>query len=103
MDFAVSVNKHKVRLTNERWKHITEGHQEMAGYYFEILETVSNPDYIYEGLLLELLAVQLVSLDKYMVVIIENQKVLTDLLLLLSFTTKLSNLKNKKLIWEKNK
>jgi len=29
--------------------HITEEHSEMAGYYFEVLETVEELEAIYEG------------------------------------------------------
>jgi hypothetical protein len=35
---AISKNGVPIRLTEERWFHITEEHSEMAGYYFEILE-----------------------------------------------------------------
>ncbi|MHC1574416.1 MAG: hypothetical protein ACXQTY_01225 [Candidatus Methanogasteraceae archaeon] len=39
MDVAKSKNGVPIRLTKERWFHITEEHSEMAGYYFEVLET----------------------------------------------------------------
>ncbi|MGB9776439.1 MAG: hypothetical protein ACPLYD_04070, partial [Anaerolineae bacterium] len=42
---------------------------EMAGYYFELLETVENPDAIYEGVTGEYLAVREASKGKYLVVI----------------------------------
>lgn len=38
-----------IRLPDERWFHITEKHSEMAGYYFEVLKTVEEPEIIYEG------------------------------------------------------
>lgn len=37
-------NSVPIRLTEERWFHITEEHSEMAGYYFEVLETVQDPE-----------------------------------------------------------
>ena len=49
MDVAKSKNGVPIRLTEERWIHITEEHSEMAGYYFEVLETVEEPEAIYEG------------------------------------------------------
>lgn len=49
MDIAISKNGIPIRLTSERWKHITTGHPEIADYYYEILETIENPDIIYEG------------------------------------------------------
>ncbi len=36
MDFAISINKVPVRLTEERWHHISTGHPEIADYYFDI-------------------------------------------------------------------
>ncbi|MHC1599717.1 MAG: hypothetical protein ACXQS5_02720 [Candidatus Methanospirareceae archaeon] len=38
-----SVNGVPIRLTDERWTHIVENHDDMAGYYFDVLETVANP------------------------------------------------------------
>ncbi len=38
MNVVISKNRVPIRLTDERWVHITEEHSEMAGYYFEILE-----------------------------------------------------------------
>ena len=38
-----------IRVTSERWQHITLGHPEIADYYYEILDAIENPDIIYEG------------------------------------------------------
>jgi len=48
MNVVKSQNGVPIRLTEERWIHITEEHSEMAGYYFEVLETVEAPVAIYE-------------------------------------------------------
>ena len=58
MDIAVSKNGVKIRLTAERWKHIIESHSEMAGYYFEVLDTIENPDAIYKGRIGEYIALK---------------------------------------------
>ena len=44
MDVVKSKNDVPIRLTEERWFHITEEHSEMAGYYFEVLEAVEEPE-----------------------------------------------------------
>ncbi len=54
MDVVISINSHTIRLTSERWLHISIGHPEVSAYYYEILECVQKPDYIYEGNKLEL-------------------------------------------------
>jgi hypothetical protein len=47
-----------VRLTDERWKHISKNHPEVAPMRSEILETVGEPDLIQEGDSGELIAVR---------------------------------------------
>jgi hypothetical protein len=46
MDVVKSKNDSPIRLTEKRWVPITEEHSEMAGYYFEVLETVEEPEVI---------------------------------------------------------
>ena len=58
MDVVRSKDGVPIRLTDERWLHITEEHSEMAGYYFEALERVEEPDAIYEGKMGECIAVR---------------------------------------------
>lgn len=69
MDIVRSKNGVHVRLTDERWAHITEEHNEMAGYYFEVLETISEPESIYQGRDGECIAVKAVTDKKFLVVI----------------------------------
>lgn len=69
MVVAKSRNNVPVRLTEERWIHITEEHSEMAGYYFEVLETVENPQEIHEGRTGELIAIREIDGGKYIVAI----------------------------------
>lgn len=54
---AKSKNGVPVRLTGERWVHISTGHPEMADYYYEILETIEKPAVIYKGTNGELIAI----------------------------------------------
>jgi len=69
MDVVKSKNDVSIRLPEERWFHITEEHSEMAGYYFEVLETVEEPEAIYEGNAGECLAIREVERGKYIVVV----------------------------------
>ena len=69
MDIVQSKNNVPIRLPEERWFHITEEHSEMAGYYFEVLETVTDPEAIYEGKAGECLAVREVVGNEYIVVV----------------------------------
>jgi len=58
MDIAISVGGVPIRMTTERWSHISKGHPEIAPYYDETLETIEHPDYVYQGTNNELLAVK---------------------------------------------
>lgn len=69
MDIVLSKNGVPIRLTEERWVHITEEHSELAGYYFEVLETVQEPEAIYKGKAEELLAVKEIEKGKYLVAV----------------------------------
>jgi len=58
MQITQSKNGVPIRLTDERWIHITEEHSELAGYYFEVLETIQESHAVYEGRMGELFAVK---------------------------------------------
>jgi len=49
MHTVKSVNGVTMRLPDERWIHITEEHAEMAGYLYDVLETVQEPVEVFEG------------------------------------------------------
>jgi len=46
VESAYSVNGVLIRLMYERWFHITENNDDLASYYFEVLEAVEKPDFI---------------------------------------------------------
>ena len=69
MNVVKSKNDVPIRLTEERWFHITEEHSEMAGYYFDVLETVQKPEAIYEGKTGECIAVREIEKGKYILVV----------------------------------
>jgi hypothetical protein len=69
MDVIQSKNDVAIRLTDERWLHVTEEHSEMAGHYFDILETVEEPQAVYAGNRGELLAVREIKEGKFIVVV----------------------------------
>jgi len=49
MDIAYSVNGVPVRLPYERWYHISENHDDLASHFFDVLETVENPELVVRG------------------------------------------------------
>ena len=49
MDMIISKNAKTIRLTDERWAHITEEHCELAGLRLEVLNTIEEPLKIFAG------------------------------------------------------
>ena len=73
MQTARSLNGVSIRLTDERWEHITRGHPEMRNQTEKVLQTLNKPDRIQLGDTGELLALRRydktpVTTDKYLVV-----------------------------------
>lgn len=49
LDIVESIDGVPIRLTDERWGHILNGHPLMSGYYERILSTIENPTFILRG------------------------------------------------------
>jgi hypothetical protein len=97
---AVSINNVIIRLTSERWEHITRHHPEMENLQDEILHTVENPDMIYGGKRGEYLAVRKVGKGKFIVVVYKEEISQNDGFIITAFITK-RTFKGKTLIWER--
>jgi hypothetical protein len=59
MLIVVSKSGVPIRLSQERWGHVVRRHPEMEGQKEKVLETVTEPDTIYQGDFDECLAVRL--------------------------------------------
>ena len=69
MEVAYSFNNVPIRLPYERWFHITENHDELASYYFEVLETVERPEFVIKGNKGSLKAVRNMGRHRWLVVV----------------------------------
>ncbi len=49
MEIAYSINRIPIRLTYERWYHITENHDDLASNFYDVLDTIENPEFIIRG------------------------------------------------------
>jgi hypothetical protein len=66
---TTSKSGRNIRLTAERWAHITEEHAELTGMLSEVMEVITAPDSILAGNDGELLAVKELMSGKYLVVV----------------------------------
>src|SRR3990172_12240391 len=55
---VISRNGKEIRLTAERWAHIVESHDYMAGNQDKVFEALENPDNIVSGTKDEFIAVK---------------------------------------------
>jgi hypothetical protein len=96
-----SINNIPIRLTDERWGHIVENHNEAAGYYFDVLETVNAPALILEGDEGELWAVKHITAGKVILVIYKESIEHHDGFIITAFfTTKVQKLLKRRIIWK---
>lgn len=87
-----------IRLTDERWTHITDEHGELAGLRSEVLKAVEDPLRVVEGGAGELLAVRELDLGKYVVVVYREQK--DDGFVITAFLTRrVRALERRKQVW----
>ena len=102
---VISKNGIKIRLTAERWTHIAEAHDYMAGNLDLVLETIEDPDVIVDSGKGELIAIKYYTKTsiskKDMVVFFKEQG--SDGFVITSFmTSKKQKIMKKGIIWKRH-
>ena len=69
MEVVYSVNGVPIRLTEERWDHITSNKPYMEAYYDQVLEAIENPTRVLRGYAGSLVAVLSLARNKYLHVV----------------------------------
>jgi len=100
MDAAISRNGVPIRLTEERWFHVVETHDEMAGRYDEVLSAIEMPDYIIQGYRDALVALKMIGKKKFMAVIYKEigKK---DGFVITAFLTSKVRIEKEVVLWQK--
>ena len=97
-----SVNHILIRLTDERWRHIVENHNDLASHYFEVLETVAHPECVFESDAGELWAVQYISRRKVILVIYREFALQNDGFIITAFfTSKIKKPFKRSILWQR--
>ena len=98
IDRVVSKSNVPIRLTDERWAHITEAHCELAGLRSEVVETVSQPERILLGGDGERLAICELGEGKHLVVVYREQA--DDGFIITAFLTRrVRSLEKRRQVW----
>lgn len=98
MDFAPSVEGVPIRLTTERWFHIVENHDDLAGYYDDVLQTVENPDMVLRGYRDSLIAARGYGRRRYLMVVYRQVSADDGFIITAYFTTRIDR---KKVVWKR--
>jgi hypothetical protein len=92
MELIRSINNVPIRLTDERWQHITTRHPELVDQQEKLLETIAKPEQIQAGDTGELLAIrfypQTPLTSKFMVVAYREVSVDDGFILTAYFTNR---------------
>ena len=95
-----SINNKTIRLPNERWVHIVEGHPEMAGHLNDVLFTIAAPDKILKGNEGELLAVMRTPTTRLLVVVYKETEI-DGFIITAYFTSQVEKLLKRIVLWQK--
>lgn len=98
MEIAGSVNGVPIRLTEERWVHIIENHDDVAGYYDEVLGVVETPDYVIKGYENALIALKKKE-NKFLAVVYKELGSNDGFIITAYFTNKI-NLEREVIVWQ---
>lgn len=97
MEVVYSVNGIPIRLPSERWFHIVENHDDLAGYYEDVLDAIEKPDIIIRGYGGALIAVKGMGTQRYLGVIYKEYPLKKDGFVLSAYFT--SKINRRKAIW----
>lgn len=101
---VVSKNGIEIRLTAERWSHIVEAHDYMAGNQDVVFETIEEPDKIIDGGRSELIAIKhysKTSISEKDVVVIYKEYKKDGFVITAFMTSKPEKIVKKGVIWKK--
>lgn len=98
MDIVYSINKVPIRLTEERWFHIVENHDDLAGYYDEILQTLEEPNFVIKGYKDALITLRKIKEGLYLAVVYKEISKNDGFIITAYFTSKI---KKEAIIWQK--
>lgn len=101
---VISKNGLEIRLTAERWAHIVEAHDYMAGNQDLVLETIESPDMIVKGEKNELIALKhyaKTSISSKTMAVIYKEEETGGFIITAFLTSKPDKIIKKGVLWKK--
>jgi len=97
MEIVYSVEGVPIRLTDERWFHIVENHNDLAGYYDDVLETLEHPDIIVRGYNASFIAVRGYGRQTYLQVVYRQLSKHDGFIITAYFSSKINR---QQIVWQ---
>jgi hypothetical protein len=97
MEIVYSVEGVPIRLTDERWFHIVENHNDLAGYYDDVLETLEHPELIVRGYNASLIAVRGYGRQTYLQVVYRQVSKQDGFIITAYFSSKINR---QQIVWQ---
>ena len=100
-DTARSINGIPIRLSDERWRHIVEHHDDLAGHFHDVLETIASPEAVYEGNAGEVLAVSTLRGSRVLVVAYREINRDDGFVITAFFTSRVRQIERRRVVWKR--
>ena len=100
-DRVRSITGIPIRLSDERWRHIVEHHDDLAGHFHDVLETIASPEAVYEGNAGELLAVSTLRGSRVLVVVYREINRDDGFVITAFFTSRVRQVERRRSVWNR--
>jgi hypothetical protein len=99
-DIAYSTNGVPIRLTSERWLHIVEHHDDVAGHCDDCLLTIEDPDFVLRGYGASLIAMRGSGRRRYQAVVYREVSADDGFVITAYFTSRVNR---SWIVWRRNR
>ncbi|MFN2455933.1 MAG: hypothetical protein ABR577_17115 [Pyrinomonadaceae bacterium] len=99
LEIVYSINDVPIRLTDERWDKIVDSHPYMTARYEQMLDTMEDPEYIFQGHGGTLVAVKVLGKKSFLNVMYREIGDADGFIITAFITTKLDK---KRAIWRRD-
>jgi hypothetical protein len=86
-------------MTEERWFHIVENHEDLAGLYYDVLSTIEEPDFIVKGYGGALIALREMEKGKFLAVVYKETG--NDGFVITAYLTRKLSLEREEIVWRR--
>ena len=100
MDTTLSINNVSIRLTEERWNHISQNHDDLLGYYDDVLAVVHSPDMVLNTYGKSMMAIKQYGPKNYLCVIYKEIS-RKDGFIITAYLSKKVHIKDNNIVWPK--